>query len=717
MFSASFHKYRGLFVSTTAFVLFFILYIVVNYAIQRTTVHDIEYANIVTRLQATLVEQGSSANVRKQLQEQLQTIQRGGEIILSDDESIIIEGIDEHLRPAPSNIQNVINALNSSVVNQGSLSQSSLSQSNSSQNLAITAMAQMNALMQEKKTRSIKLLTTLQVIAVILTVLLYFIVIVQIVLQLSKTDIVEVQSKKETEGIMSTISEGIFLLDKQYDIGAEQSDSLKGMFKSEKDLEGNFLDFISQYVTQKNVELAQEYLQLLFGERVKERLVEELNPLKEVEVNIVRRDGSFENHYLDFKFNRVRVDGKISHLLGSVNDVTKQVLLERQLGEVKEAQQAQLDMLKSILHIDSHKLSLYFANVEKILHEVNRSLEVKNKGFSDLEMRKMLDSITAQIHQIKGDSASLGLHKSEFSAHDLEESIVKIKASKSAITGKELLPLTTGLRAMFSDLDDMKELVNKFSDIQVNQTHSTSDLPSEPQPELQPKPQIAASQAIASQEDDNSDQGSLSHNTANEPAETETELDEAQLDAHNVDISESLATLSATVAKRNNKNIALRTHGLDAGVVPDSLVTAVQSIAIQFVRNSIVHGVESEAERLAAQKAAVAIVDVKFFQSKRGYILRVNDDGQGIDEQAIRSRAIAKGIITAEAAGAIPDKKIPSLLFHPDFSSFDEATIDAGRGAGLNLVKTMVNNLGGRINVSYEKGQYCQFNVLFPVVS
>ena len=71
-----------------------------------------------------------------------------------------------------------------------------------------------------------------------------------------------------------------------------------------------------------------------------------------------------------------------------MNNVTKQVLLEQELNATKEAQEAQLDMLKSILHVDANKLTLFFDQVESSLREVNQTLEVKRKGFSDAEMRK-----------------------------------------------------------------------------------------------------------------------------------------------------------------------------------------------------------------------------------------------------------------------------------------------------------------------------------------
>jgi len=73
--------------------------------------------------------------------------------------------------------------------------------------------------------------------------------IIPMILQLSDSEETEVQAVDETKGIMSTVTEGLFLLDHDYQIGLEQSASLKQMFKTERDLEGDFFDFIGQYVS------------------------------------------------------------------------------------------------------------------------------------------------------------------------------------------------------------------------------------------------------------------------------------------------------------------------------------------------------------------------------------------------------------------------------------------------------------------------------------
>ena len=197
---------------------------------------------------------------------------------------------------------------------------------------------------------------------------------------------------------------------------------------------------------------------------------------------------------------------------------------------------------------------------------------------------------------------------------------------------------------MFGDLEDMKTLVDKFSGISASVDSITSF------------------KTEAQSPDEASGESSVAH----------------------IDISGSLQQLASTVAERNKKSVELSIQGLDKGNIPESLLSTVQSISTQFVRNSIVHGVEPEEERLAADKPAIATISIRFAETSKGYFLSVKDDGSGIDEEAIIQRAVEKKLISAEKAETMPRKKAPVFLFYPDFSTREQADLDAGRGWGLN---------------------------------
>ena len=179
-------------------------------------------------------------------------------------------------------------------------------------------------------------------------------------------------------------------------------------------------------------------MELLWGERVNEKLVKTINPLNEVEVHFDNPAGGFDTHFLEYDFNRVKSDGRLSHLLVTVNDVTKRVMLARELQESQEKAQAQLDMLMRILHVDPNSLTTFLTDAETSLKMVNAVLHILLFS-EEAAFRTKIDSIYRQIHAVKGESSALGLKTVEQRAHSFEEALNEIKGRQN-ISGSDFLP-------------------------------------------------------------------------------------------------------------------------------------------------------------------------------------------------------------------------------------------------------------------------------------
>ena len=516
-----------------------------------------------------------------------------------------------------------------------------------------------------------KLATYIDAAAMIMFVLFYALAVLPQIARISQEEAVEGEARKEAENILGTVSEGLFLLGRDHEIGVEQSASLKGLFRSELDLEGNFFDFISQYVPESTVTIARDYLELLYGERVKEKLVQDLNPLNEVEIHIARRDGSYESRYLNFNFNRVLVDGELSHILGSVTDVTKEVLLARELEDTKEEQEAQLDLLMSVLHLDQPSLLKFFERADKTLKEINETLE--KRGYSDLEIREKTKKIAENAHRVKGDAAAMGLHSFEFSLHELETELQKVKDTKDRLTGRDLLPAVTRLKDAFANLENMRRIVTRFSEALV----AEQDL----------------DKAVLN------GSGNSDNNTA--PVSDKSSI-EAQLHS-----------LAGQLSERQGFRVLLKTFGLGEDEVPENLKEMVSSSAIQLIRNSVVHGGRPPAERLKNNKPDYMTIVVSLTPTDKGLSLVVRDDGEGLDEERILNRAVELGLLTEQTAAHAPEGLAKKLIFHSGFSSKSEADLDAGRGVGLNTVYSMVRESGGSVAFRHQPGSYCQFHLMF----
>ncbi len=151
------------------------------------------------------------------------------------------------------------------------------------------------------------------------------------------------------------------------------------------------------------------------------------------------------------------------------------------------------------------------------------------------------------------------------------------------------------------------------------------------------------------------------------------------------------------------QDVELDTRVLDA--VADSLR--------HLVTNAVDHGCETAAQRQTAGKPARATVTVAARSAGSTVVIEVSDDGQGVDEESLRSHAVARGLLPPESTATGP--ALLQVMFAPGFSTRDEVTITSGRGVGLDVVRTVVEDLSGALEVRSEQGAGTTFVITLPV--
>jgi len=136
---------------------------------------------------------------------------------------------------------------------------------------------------------------------------------------------------------------------------------------------------------------------------------------------------------------------------------------------------------------------------------------------------------------------------------------------------------------------------------------------------------------------------------------------------------------------------------------------------IHLLRNSIDHGIEPIEKRRQLGKPEEGHIYLRAYQDGNNVVIEVEDDGQGIDIEKVKSKAISKGIITKELASTMSNKDLINLLFKPSFSTADKITDISGRGVGLDVVKTKIEYLGGVVEVETERGKGSKFIIRLPL--
>ncbi len=179
-------------------------------------------------------------------------------------------------------------------------------------------------------------------------------------------------------------------------------------------------------------------------------------------------------------------------------------------------------------------------------------------------------------------------------------------------------------------------------------------------------------------------------------------------------LSERLHRVVRQAAKETGKQVRLDIEGgsieIDRGVL-DRMTGAFEHL----LRNSVTHGIEAPSVRVAAGKDATGSVVVAVSQSGNEVSVEVRDDGRGLDLVRILEKAQAGGLI---AAGHTPDvRELSKLIFRPGFSTADKVTELAGRGVGLDVVRSEVDAIGGRIETATAAGQGTDFKLLLPLTT
>ncbi len=168
--------------------------------------------------------------------------------------------------------------------------------------------------------------------------------------------------------------------------------------------------------------------------------------------------------------------------------------------------------------------------------------------------------------------------------------------------------------------------------------------------------------------------------------------------------------LSRTLGKEVQLEIEGREVELDK-----TLIEGLSDPLTHMVRNAIDHGVEMPDERVKRGKKAVGTVRLRACHEAGQVVIEVGDDGKGIDPAKIAASALRKGLISAERLRGMSDKDKAALIFLPGLSTADQVSDVSGRGVGMDVVKTNLDRLGGKVEIQTEPGKGSLFRIKLPL--
>jgi two-component sensor histidine kinase/HPt (histidine-containing phosphotransfer) domain-containing protein len=495
----------------------------------------------------------------------------------------------------------------------------------------------------------------LQLAGILLALLIFAFIAYAFFGQLRVSDLQAEQATRETQQILDTVDQGLFLMDKDLVMSGQYSKEMEMIFE-DADIAGrDFPSYINNFVSNKDADRVRRFFKLLFDPHKKQKLLGDLNPLKKVSVQIQDGTGKFVNKYLRFSFSRISDEKGVNKILTAVNDVSEEIRLGIELERATKKNEKQVELLTTLMNSDTDMLPLFIKSTNEKYETINQLLKTPSAGF--FSYKEKVTRIMALIHSVKGESAALSLGVIAEMCHEFESKLIELRDSDD-LSGNDFLSLAIKLDQLLTYNNLINDLYEKlFSSKGESQEKSFRNAGSD-----------------------------WSH----------------------------LHYLTQDVARRQNKNVSLITAGLDSPIIDPALTIHLNTISVQLIRNSIVHGIEPENQRAESNKHVVGKISIALSRGiDGGYLYLYKDDGVGIDIKTVLSRAIKSGVITAEEAMSMSKKSVVKLILSPDISTANNTGIDGGRGVGMSAVSQAVDALGGAISISTSEGKGTVFKIRF----
>ena len=176
----------------------------------------------------------------------------------------------------------------------------------------------------------------------------------------------------------------------------------------------------------------------------------------------------------------------------------------------------------------------------------------------------------------------------------------------------------------------------------------------------------------------------------------------------------SFSRMVRDIANEKGKDIDFEIEGKDT-CADKKIIEEIKTPLIHILRNAIDHGIESKEERIANGKSPVGRILLSAKQDDNKVIIDVFDDGQGFNLEKIKDRAVSRGFLTQEDIDSMTDEAIMNIIFWPGFTTGDSITSISGRGIGLDVVKTKISQLNGKVKVISEFGKGSCVHIEIPV--
>jgi len=490
-------------------------------------------------------------------------------------------------------------------------------------------------------------------------------------------------SNRLTEAVLKNTDQGLFMLDAAGNLLPTISQSMPTMFRRKDFANLTFEKLLIPVVSPKTLSLARTYIAALLS--ASRDAPPPANTLTCVDMRLTNSDGSFDNAHYSFEFDSVANPGEPQFWLVRVSDITSRIQLTRDVEDLRSQVQTLGEILRGVLQMGGARFGAFMQKTDESMKTINTVL--KKPAREADAFRHKIEETLDEVDRIRREAAAFKLSALVGSARVFEDALHDLR-SRSELSGSDFLPVAVKLDKLYTQFALVKSL-------------TTAAAPA--------RDRNAAAHCPGMTEN-----GTLIIAAPRLPVET-PDIKTApvtQRTAPAGSLDGALQSLTDHVAQEQNKDVVLESSGLR--LVPPKYQAAIKNVAIQLIRNAVMHGIEPAAAREAAGKPARGTLRLQFKVKNEGYQLLFEDDGRGIDPHTVRATAIARGVSTPEAAANMRDREAIKLIFKSRYTTLGDSSTDTRHGAGMSLVRRYVHESGGKIALASAPGRDTRFKIILP---
>ncbi len=370
-----------------------------------------------------------------------------------------------------------------------------------------------------------------------------------------------------------------------------------------------------------------------------------------------------------------------------------------ELGEIIVSNPSAQDIEDEHFELDFSLIIITEADIAKVTAAISNVSEIENVLAEDIDLSKMqLDEDSKAVIHTEAATVEKSTETSPAVAAAEPQASTGAVAEKKPAANKPASGKPVVNRTVRVDIEKLDVLMNLVSELIIA------------------KNSLVAASAASTQQT-----GVATPSGVNEQIEylesVTTNLHESVMKVRMVPIESvvnKFPRMIRDLSKKLDKKMELYMSGEETEL-DRTVVDEIGDPLMHLLRNSADHGLESAEVRAQRGKPAVGTIRLDAYQDGNNVVIEVSDDGNGIDTEAVKNKAIDRGAITPEQAANMSEKEIIDLLFLPSFSTAKQVTDVSGRGVGLDVVKSKIEALSGEVEVRSKYGQGSTWIIRLPL--